>query len=289
MVGNMSDIKKDLIEEVKTYISKERIRQRVVALSLTIEQMINNIQILEIMYKENEDKNEFLTDIYLKDGQLYSYKFKNPKVDGISFLRNIVSQSFIEEVFDRNKKIKIPEKSNRKQLIDELSRISKNIESTPSQKGLYIHGERGSGKTFILKYFTYVLASKGKKVAFINMLKLANFLSENKSIHIKQDFYETLLNVEILVIDDIGGEYITYELRDDFLFRLLFDRSEKGKLTFFSSAYNLNSLIDIESKTLSRSWKNAPVKEEIDKAKNLVNKIRILAKEFELKSDLFIE
>lgn len=288
MINGMDSIKQQIVEDLKKYLSKERVKTRTLALSLSIEQMVNNIEILEIMYNENEDTDEFLTDMHLKDGIVYPYKFKNPKVEGTSFLKNIVSQPFLYEVFDRTKKIQINH-GNRKALADKLKTIISAHAKGERPKGLYIKGERGIGKTFILKYATFMFASHGYKVGFINMPKLATFLAENKSQTNRQDFFERLQLCDVLIVDDIGGEFISFDVRDDFLFRILFERSEKNKLTFFTSVYSQQELVDIESKTQTRSWKNSAPKNETDKAKNLVNKIKILAREFDLVCDVFID
>ena len=51
-----------------------------------------------------------------------------------------------------------------------------------------------------------------------------------------------LKQIDILVLDDIGGESVTGWSRDEILLPLLDERMEKGKVTLFTSNYSWKEL-----------------------------------------------
>lgn len=110
-------------------------------------------------------------------------------------------------------------------------------------KGFYLYGGLGVGKTYLSYCVCNYLAKKGKKVAVVNMPKMASDLRN----HIKEDDYvnnylRSMKSAYLLVLDDIGAENITNWIRDDILFTVLDYRMENGKRTFFTSNSDINSL-----------------------------------------------
>lgn len=117
------------------------------------------------------------------------------------------------------------------------------IENEASQKGLYLWGKPGVGKSYLATGITNFYTKKKTRCAFVNVPKL---ISDLKMMFHDQDAslqkLKTLRNVPVLVLDDIGGESVTAWSRDDILLPLLDTRMEHHRLTFFTSNYNLQEL-----------------------------------------------
>ena len=114
-----------------------------------------------------------------------------------------------------------------------------------SDRGLFISGDLGVGKTYLCTALANSLVKQGKKVAFV---KVANFFNEMKSFFGSNseqiDRNITILkNVEYLFLDDIGSESVSEFVRDDILFRILDYRLENKLITIFTSNLNKEELL----------------------------------------------
>ena len=140
------------------------------------------------------------------------------------------------------------------------------------QKGLYLYGPFGTGKTYSMIALCNELAKTGKTCAFV---KLNDFISSARKLAVDdpgklQDLVETLKRVEFLFLDDIGSESVSAYGRDDVLFSILDKRMESKKTTFFSSNQDMKSLE--QHYTYDRN-----LKQEQLKAQRLIERIRILS------------
>lgn len=117
------------------------------------------------------------------------------------------------------------------------------IENEHPQKGLYLWGKPGVGKSYLAAGITNYYTKHKVRCAFLNVPK---FIAELKMLFHDHDAMEqklrSLRNVNVLVMDDIGGESVTAWSRDDILLPLLDDRMEHHKLTFFTSNYQMCEL-----------------------------------------------
>ncbi len=148
--------------------------------------------------------------------------------------------------------------------------LSKNM------KGLYLHGSFGSGKTYLL-------------TALLNELELTKnvtveivyFPEALRSI--KEDFdafgykMQQFMNVDILLLDDIGAEKVTEWGRDEVLGTILQSRMEHHKTTFFTSNLTIKEL----EQNLSI------VSHNVDKvkARRIIERIKQLTMDMELVSE----
>ena len=113
------------------------------------------------------------------------------------------------------------------------------------EKGLYIYGDLGTGKTYLCTALANSLVKKGKKIAFV---KVSNFFNEMKS-YFSQDpdmidrNISILKKAEYLFLDDIGSEAVSEFVRDDILFRVLDYRLENKLMTIFTSNLSKEELM----------------------------------------------
>lgn len=147
------------------------------------------------------------------------------------------------------------------------------------EKGIFLWGKPGAGKSWLAAGMSNYFARKKKSVAFVNVPKL---MADLKRMFHDSDTMERKLNhikhVEVLVLDDIGGESITAWSRDDILLPLLDARMEKRKLTVFTSNYNQQELKSRMALTSNRQ-------QEPVAAERLAERIKTLSKEVFIKGD----
>ena len=113
-------------------------------------------------------------------------------------------------------------------------------------KGLYLYGENNIGKSFILALFTIKFMELDKGTgAFYSSIDLFNDLGD-LFFHDKEGFaieMKALSDLDLLIIDGFGNEYISDFVRDSYLIPLLTERKNKGKRTYFTSNFTLDELL----------------------------------------------
>ncbi len=122
-----------------------------------------------------------------------------------------------------------------------LNNFKKNYVPNKEQKGLYLHGNFGSGKTYLISALFNELAKNNVKSAIIYW---PEFLRELKS-SFQTDFSEKfnyIKKVQLLLIDDIGAEVVTEWGRDEILGPILQHRMQQHLPTFFTSNLDLKTL-----------------------------------------------
>ena len=147
---------------------------------------------------------------------------------------------------------------------------------SPDQKGLYIYGDMGVGKSFMLAAMAHEL-SENKKVApdiIQNQSLKIEVKNEIKDVSVKEQI-DAVKQAEVLVLDDIGAEQFSSWIRDDVLQVILQHRMIEELPTFFTSNY---SFADLEAKL-----SNGRQGDETWQAKRVMERIRFLAKEVHLK------
>ncbi len=105
-------------------------------------------------------------------------------------------------------------------------------------KGLYLHGNFGCGKTYLIAATLNELANSGYKTSII-------FWPEFVRDMFSSDFKESLeyvKNVDLLLIDDLGAENLTAYNRDEILCPILQYRMDNKLTTFITSNLDIKEL-----------------------------------------------
>ncbi|MGL5977621.1 MAG: ATP-binding protein [Erysipelotrichaceae bacterium] len=140
-----------------------------------------------------------------------------------------------------------------------------------SDYGIYLYGKPGVGKTYLAAALANKYAKSGKSCAFINV---PNFTSSCKLLMQEKSLLDRKLRqlkqVDVLVLDDIGGESVSPWIRDEILLPLLNERMEKNKLTFFTSNFDY-ALLE------SHYRSNSNGSDEPIKANRLLERIKALS------------
>ena len=142
-------------------------------------------------------------------------------------------------------------------------------------KGLYLHGSFGSGKTYLIAAMLNELAKKRVRteIAYFPEL-IAEIKSDFDKFDAKMSY---LLNVDILLLDDLGAEKVTQWSRDEILGTILQSRMNNNKTTFFTSNLTIDEL---ENHLCITSGSEDKVK-----ARRIVQRINQLTEQAELISE----
>ena len=130
---------------------------------------------------------------------------------------------------------------NRKEVILWISKFIKEYDSKKKQKGLYLNGSFGCGKTYLVAACFNELAKKKVKSAIVYWPEFLRSLKESFDDDFKEKF-NYIKNIELLLIDDIGAENVTQWGRDEILGTILQYRMENNLTTFFTSNLNYDEL-----------------------------------------------
>lgn len=191
-----------------------------------------------------DNKNKFLNNIkffntpeYLKDATLDNiYKTDKHRLETINYLLD-----FLDD-YEANKKC----------------------------KGLYLHGNFGCGKTYLISAIFNELAKKGYKSSIVFW---PEFLRQVFYDDFKEKF-DYIKKVPLLLIDDIGAEGLTAYNRDEVLCPLLQYRMDNYLPTFFTSNLSL--------KELSNHLANSKTDVDLVKAGRIISRIEQLANDIEM-------
>jgi len=159
---------------------------------------------------------------------------------------------------------------NRKDVIKEIQTFYKDYLAGKKTKGIYLVGNYGTGKSYILSALLNSLEKDGKESVIVHMPELLRKLKDS----FDEDYTERmdqLMNVEILLLDDIGAEYLTPWARDEVIEPILNYRMEENKTTFFTSNFDFEGL-----------KKHFNINGEEVKAERIMNRIKQLSKEVKL-------
>lgn len=108
-------------------------------------------------------------------------------------------------------------------------------------KNILLTSATGCGKTYLLSACANLCTQLGKTVLFITAYNLnAKFLECHLAdLAEKQMIMDSLIDVDVLVIDDLGTESVYKNVTGEYLFGLLNERITRGKQTFISTNLSL--------------------------------------------------
>lgn len=175
---------------------------------------------------------------------VFSYiacKYKKKLEKEIAYQSNVMIVDMPKEILDASMKNIYTDDKNRLETIKWLTTFIKKYEMGEKTKGLYLTGNFGCGKTYLVAACFNELAKKGKKVAIVYYPEFLRELKESFSDDFKNIFNKTK-KAELLLIDDIGAETTTNWNRDEILGTILQYRMQESLPTFFTSNLSIKEL-----------------------------------------------
>lgn len=267
--------------DVVTFINQHGLKQDEIKRSLPkFNQFINERR----KFQDQEDSyiakgyepiltmNEGYADVtYLETRELkeaQEQKAIENRINLVSLPKSYKSISFDDVLLDDVKRLDVYES-----LVDFISQYP-----SPDQKGLYLYGDMGVGKSFFMAALAHELSEK--KNALTTILHYPSFTIDIKNA-IKTDSVKDEIDAvktsEVLVLDDIGAEQTSSWVRDEVLQVILQYRMQENLPTFFTSNY---SFADLE-----RKLANGRNGDETWQAKRVMERIRFLARETHLQGE----
>ena len=231
-----------------------------------------------------KDKNCLLNEIpgfiftpYLVDGILnFTYracKEKEKELDEVEYLKKGYRFEIAKSI--RNAKMSeiYTDDKNRVDLIKWVTKFIKEYKNGKTFKGLYLSGNFGSGKTYIISAMLNELVSNGYNAAMIYYPEFLRVLKASFKTDFDEQF-DYARKADLLLLDDIGAESVSNWARDEILGPILQYRMDNKLATFFTSNLTKEEL-EIH---LSKG------KESIDvlKAKRIMERINYLTDDIKL-------
>jgi len=232
-----------------------------------------------------ECKNEISGYIYYpeKNGEIveFSYrpcKYKKELDEQNKYLDNIYYFDMPNDIKNASMKSIDTKDKNRFPVIKWINEFINDTLSETYHKGLYLNGNFGCGKTYLISAMLNELAKKEKKVAIIYYPEFLRSLKE--SFYDQEEFkrkFNYIKKVDLLLLDDIGAESVTEWSRDEILGTILQYRMEEKLPTFFTSNLTIEEL----EQHLSTTSKDV----DIVKSRRIIERIKQLTENITMISE----
>lgn len=213
------------------------------------------------------------------DGRLeFDYqpcKYMKNRIKKNSYMNNVYLFDVPREIKEADIKKIYNNDANRFEAILWINTFLGNYKKNKVSKGLYLSGNFGSGKTYLISALFNELAKEGVKSAIVFWPEFLRDLKASFSSDFKEKF-DFVKKVPLLLIDDIGAEATTSWGRDEIFCPLVQYRMQEHLPTFFTSNLDLKALEQHFSMT----------KDSVDhiKARRIIERIIQLTDQIEMVS-----
>ena len=251
-ISSIKNLKVNNNELVKVYNEAKKdpsFKALVDSIDLTDEELMMYTSKLKQAAKEisnsKKDKNCLLNEIpgfiytpYLVDGVLnFTYKAckeKEKELDEIDYMKNGYRFEVAKNI--RNAKMSeiYTDDDNRVELIKWVTKFIKEYKAGKTFKGLYLSGNFGSGKSYIVSAMINELVKDGYKAALVYYPEFLRLLKSSFNTDFEEQF-DYARKADLLLLDDIGAENVTNWSRDEILGPILQYRMDNKMATFFTS------------------------------------------------------
>ncbi|MFZ2305474.1 MAG: primosomal protein DnaI [Streptococcus suis] len=266
--------------EVAAFIKKEGLTQKEITLSIS--KFLEYISQRDLFVKQDEAyiakgyqpvlvMNEGYADVsYLETEELVEYRRLEAIKNRIRLINMPASLKNVTVAdIDKNDE-------NRVEVMLAITDFVKRFEEKP--KGLYIYGNFGIGKSYLMAYLANLLSKT--YLQSTTMLHYPTFVVDIKNAirdgSVKERIDEIKL-AQVLVLDDIGAEQHSPWVRDDVLQVILQYRMQENLPTFFTSNFSFDDL--------ERHFASGKSGDETWQAKRVMERIRYLARDLHLKGN----
>lgn len=225
---------------------------------------------------KNKVKGYMYTPNLEQDKIIFSYvacNYQKKKDYDTKYQENVYLFEVPKKVKEASLKDLYKNDKNRVNFMKYVKTFIDDLSSNNHPKGIYLHGSYGTGKTYLIAALFNELAKKDVKSAIIYVPEFLRVLKSSFGEDFEEK-YDYIKKVPLLLLDDIGAEYLTPWARDEILGTILQYRMDEELPTFFTSNLNLKQLEEHFSMT-------SLGKEEV-KGRRIVERIKDLTIEFSL-------
>lgn len=221
-------------------------------------------------------------DVYVEDGLIKfiyrncPYKEKNDQEN--AYLKNVYLYKIPKEISEASFKKIYKDDAKRLETIKYLKEFYDNYKKGKFDKGLYLYGNFGCGKTYLVAALFNELAKIGVKstiVYFPEFLRSLKASFGNIDDNYDEKF-ERVSNSPLLLLDDIGAEKLTDWARDEVLGVILQHRMEENLPTFLTSNLSLKELEE-HLEIISNGPNKVKARRIIERIKYLTNEIKMVS------------
>ncbi len=229
-------------------------------------------------------KNEIPGFIYypeeLNGKLIFSYiacKHKRKMLKNTEYLKNVSAFDIPEEIKEAKMKNIFLDDKRRIEVIKFLKDFILNYDKNTKQKGLYLHGSFGGGKTYLVAAAFNELAKKDVDSVIVYFPELLRKLkaSFNKEEGSFDELFDKIKKTSLLLLDDIGAENTTSWGRDEILGPILQYRMQQHLATFFTSNLSLEDL-EIHYSITKESIDKVKSRRIIERIKELTTEIKMV-------------
>lgn len=281
-LGYKDTINKNLEKEYLKALKKEEFKTLVSKINLPKESLMRYTSLLEESACEyNHCQN--CKNIMECQNKIEGYAYL-PKINGDNLEFNykacrfkekiLAKQAYLDSVsyYNMPEELKLAQMkniyTNDAKRLETVKWLKSFIDNYPSvNKGLYLYGNFGCGKSYLIASLFNELGKKNIKSAIVFWPEFLRDLKASFGVDFNSKF-NYIKKVSILLIDDIGAENMTSWGRDEILCPILQYRMDNKLPTFFTSNLDLASL----EQHLSVSSNGV----EVIKARRIIERIKQL-------------
>lgn len=295
-IKNVSDLDYKLKISFEEAKKDPYFKQMVDSINLPDEELMKNTTSLEdsvVEYKNCTNckglmmcKNNMNGYCYLPkliEGKLsFSYvacKYKNKYINENKYQKNVISIDVPKEIKEAKIKDIYTDDKNRENVIKWILNYIKEYKKGNILKGLFLHGNFGCGKTYLLAAMINELAKSNVKgvIAYWPeyLRSLKSSYSSSNSDEFKDKFNEVKY-AKILLIDDLGAEGVTSWSRDEILGTILQYRMQEELPTFITSNLDIKELEDHLSLTTNNKSEKVKARRIIERIKQLTTDVKMI-------------
>ncbi len=219
----------------------------------------------------------------LNDGKLsFSYvacRYKNKNIKDTKYEKYVTTLDVPKAIKEAKIKDIYTDDNGRKDVIKWILNYIKDYKNKKINKGLYLHGNFGCGKTYLISAMFNELAKQKVKSVIVYFPEYLRSLKSSYGASSNDEFkekYNMVKYAKLLLIDDLGAEAVTSWSRDEILGSILQYRMQENLPTFITSNLNLKELEEHLSITTSNRLERVKAVRIIERIKQLTIDIEMI-------------
>lgn len=255
--------------EIKEFIQKNNLSQNDILTfypAFSLKKETNDVCVKCLGNGKCENKSEFCKCVLEYKNNRVVAKYVPCKYEKQGSL-----QTYFYEETEENVHVNLP----RALILKGLNDFEKVYLEEGYAKGIYIHGGYGHGKSFILYNFAKKLVKNGKKVIYAYYPDLVRQIKSSIGTNQLEKLLLELKKVDVLMLDDLGGENNTSFTRDEVLGAILQYRMSQNLPVFATSNYSFEEL--------TKHFADTATENDKLKAGRIMQRITYLMTPYELK------